>query len=100
MENIRRTDLDAETAPGTIGKRLGGGLEEDVVDHLAVSQGKGVELNGQGEDDMEVLDGEELFPPCLDPLLFPLKMSLPGIYRFHGLPLSVSVPCGSAGLGI
>ena len=70
MENIGSTDLDAETRPGAIGKRLGRRLEKNGVDQLPVSQGKGVELLRQGEDDMEVLDGEELFPPCLDPLLF------------------------------
>ena len=35
MENTGKTDLNAKTAPGTIGKRLGGGLEEDGVNHLA-----------------------------------------------------------------
>ena len=56
-------DLDTETLPGKFGERLGRRLEKNVVDDLPVSQGKGIELIRQGEDDMEVLDGEELSSP-------------------------------------
>ena len=49
---------------------------EEVVEYLPVSQGNGVELLRQGEDDMEVRNGEKLTLPCLDPLFFFQELAL------------------------
>ena len=46
---------------------LGGGMEQDLVEHRGVALRQGVELVRQGEDYMEVRDGEEVRFPCLDP---------------------------------
>ena len=76
VKNGDEAGLHPETFLCELRERLGGGLEQDVVENLPVSQGKGIELVRQGEDDVEVLDGEELFPPCLDPLLFLQELTL------------------------
>jgi hypothetical protein len=76
VKNGNEPGLHPETLTRKFRERLGGGFEKDVIENLPVSQGKGIELVRQGEDDMEVLNGEELFPPCLDPLLFPQELTL------------------------
>ena len=76
VENSDEAGLDPETLTRKFRERLGGGFEKNIVNDFSVSQGKGVELVRQGEDDVEVLDGEELFPPCLDPLLFLQELAL------------------------
>ena len=76
VKNGNEAGLHPETLTRKFRERLGGGFEKDVIENLPVSQGKGIELVRQGEDDMEVLDGEELFPPCLDPLLFLQELTL------------------------
>ena len=52
----------AETLPGKLGERPGRRFEEHVVDDLTVSQGKGLELVRQGEDDMEIRNREDSLP--------------------------------------
>jgi len=49
-------DLGAEMlgVGGDGAQRLGGGLEQDVVDHRLVVEGDGGDLGRQGEDDMEI----------------------------------------------
>ena len=76
VKNGNEPGLHPETLTRKFRERLGGGFEKDVIENLPVSQGKGIELVRQGEDDVEVLDGEELFPPCLDPLLFLQELTL------------------------
>ncbi len=76
VENGNEPGLHPETLTRKFRERLGGGLEKDVIENSPVSQGKGIELVRQGEDDMEVLNGEELFPPGLDPLLFLQELAL------------------------
>jgi hypothetical protein len=49
-------------------ERLRGGTEEDRVDDLLVAQGELGDLGRQGEDDVEVGNGEELVGPLLQPL--------------------------------
>ena len=70
VEDSDEAGLDPETLFCKFRERLGGDLEKNVINDFPVSQGKRIELVRQREDDVEVLDGEELFPPCLDPLLF------------------------------
>ena len=42
-------------------------FEEDVVDDLLVVQGQGSELLWEGEDDVEVMDGQQVLFPSVDP---------------------------------
>src|SRR5690606_3042417 len=49
-------------------QRLGGGAEQQVVDHRLVLVGDGGDLLRQGEHDMEILDWQELCAPILEPL--------------------------------
>lgn len=76
VEDGDKAGLNFETLFRKFRERLGGGLGQDVIENFPVSQGKGIKLVRQREDDVEVLDGEELFPPCLDPLLFLQELAL------------------------
>ncbi len=51
-------------------ERFGGRTEKKIVQELAVDGDQGVEFRGEGEDDMEILNGEEVLPTGLDPFLF------------------------------
>ena len=55
VEDGDKADPDAETLTCEFRERLGGRFEQDGVHGLSVSQGKGIELIRQREDDMEVL---------------------------------------------
>jgi hypothetical protein len=48
-------------------QRLGGGMEQDLVDRAGILEGNRGDLIGNREDDMEILGLEKLFPPSLDP---------------------------------
>ena len=49
---------------------LGDRTEEKIVEDLAVHGDQGVEFRGDGEDYMEIRDGQEVLPTGLDPFLF------------------------------
>ena len=76
VKNGNEPGLHPETLTRKFRERLGGGFEKDVIENFPVSQGKGIELVRQREDDVEVLDGEELFPPGLDPFFFFEELAL------------------------
>ena len=48
-------------------ERLGGDLEEDAVDDPLVLQRDGSDLLGQGENDVELLDREQILCARLEP---------------------------------
>ena len=50
---------------------LGDGTEKKIVQDLAVHGDQGVEFGGEGEDDMEIRDGQEVLPTGVDPFFFP-----------------------------
>ena len=50
---------------------LGDRTEKKIVHELAVHGDQGVEFRGEGEDHMEILNGQEVFTARLDPFLFP-----------------------------
>jgi hypothetical protein len=78
------SDTDAQTLLCQLHEGLRVCLKEDSVDRPLVSQGKGVERFGDGEDRMEVRNGKKLFASCLKPLFFCEELALG----------TVSVPTG------
>lgn len=66
----RPPDLGREVPgiAGEGGERVGGGAEEEIVDHTGSVEGQGAEFVGQGEDDVEVVDGEKVGAPRLEPV--------------------------------
>ena len=52
-------------------ERFGDRTEKKIVQDLAVHGDQGVEFGGDGEDYMEIRDGEEVLPTGLDPFFFP-----------------------------
>ena len=53
------------------GERFGDGAEKKIVQELAVHGDQGIEFRGEGEDHMEILNGQEVLPAGLDPFFFP-----------------------------
>ncbi len=72
MENADHPHLGAEMfgVMGQFRERLGCGLKEQVVQGLWVPGDQGIEFGGEGEDNMEVFDGQEVLPASLDPFFF------------------------------
>ncbi len=73
MENTDHPHLGAEMF-GVLyqfRERLGGGLKEQVVQGLWVPGDQGIQFGGEGEDHVEVFNGQEVFPASLDPFFFP-----------------------------
>ncbi len=52
-------------------ERFGGRTEKKIVQELAVDGDQGVEFRGEGEDHMEVFNGQEILSASLDPSFFP-----------------------------
>ena len=51
--------------------RLGDRAEKKIVQDLAVHGYQGIEFRGQGEDHMEIRNGQEVLTARLDPFFFP-----------------------------
>jgi hypothetical protein len=69
VQHREKPDLCAEMSPiGSDGtQRLGGSVEQDLVDRTGILEGNRGDLVGNGEDDVEILRSEKLLPPSLDP---------------------------------
>ena len=69
VKHSEKPDLRAEMSPiGSDGTQcLGRCVEQDLVDRAGILEGDRGDLVGNGEDDMEILRIEKLFPPSLDP---------------------------------
>jgi len=52
------------------GERLGDRTEKKIIHDFAVHGYQGIEFRGEGEDHMEILNGQEVFTARLDPFLF------------------------------
>jgi hypothetical protein len=52
-------------------KGLGDRTEEKIVQDLAVHGDQGIEFGGEGEDHMEIGDGQEVLTAGFDPSFFP-----------------------------
>jgi len=73
MEKADHSDLCAEMfgVLGELREGLGGRAKKQVVQELLVHGNQGVQCAGEGEDHMEVFDGQEVLPASLDPFFFP-----------------------------
>src|SRR5450756_3255699 len=85
VKHREKPDLRAEMSRiGSDGaQRLGGRLEQDLVDRAGILEGNRGDLVGNGEDDMEILRVEKLLPPSLDPFC-------------SGEPLALGATAGAA----
>jgi hypothetical protein len=85
VKHREKPDLRAQMSPiGSDGaQRLGGRVEQDLVDRAGILEGNRGDLVGNSEDDMEILRIEKLFPPSLDP------------FR-SGKPLALGATAGTA----
>ena len=54
-----------------LGEGLGDRTEEKIGKDLAVHGDQGIKFRGEGEDHMEILNGQEVLPAGLDPSFFP-----------------------------
>jgi hypothetical protein len=72
MENADHSDLCAEMfgVLGELCEGLGGGAKKQVVQELRVHGNQGIQCGGEGEDHMEVFNGQEVLPASLDPFFF------------------------------
>jgi hypothetical protein len=52
-------------------ERFGDRTEKKIVQDLAVHGYQGIEFRGEGEDHMEIRDGQEILTAGLDPFFFP-----------------------------
>ena len=52
------------------GESFGDRTEKKIVKDLAVHGDQGIEFRGEGEDHMEILNGQEVLPTGLDPSFF------------------------------
>jgi hypothetical protein len=52
-------------------ERFGDRTEKKIGKDLAVHGDQGIEFRGEGEDHMEILNGQEVLPAGLDPSFFP-----------------------------
>ena len=61
---------------GEGGERVGGGAEEEIVDDPGSVKRQGADLVGQGEDDVEGVDGEKVSAPRLEPVGLSQRLTL------------------------
>ncbi len=83
--------------PGIAGEgseRVGGGAEEEAVDHTGSVERQGAELVGQGEDDVEVIDGEKVSAARFKPVRLSQCLALRAVTVaagvIHGAPVPAS----------
>lgn len=73
-------------------QRLRTGFEQDPIEGFLIPEDKRIQLVGEGEDDVEVLYGEQVFFPVLDPLFLLQELALgtvpisAGVVRDHLCP--------------
>jgi hypothetical protein len=58
------------------GERLGGRSEEQIVDDSGSVERQRTEFVGQGEDDVEILDGKQVCSSRLDPIGLSQRLTL------------------------
>jgi hypothetical protein len=73
VENPDAPDLCAEMfgVLGKLRKGLGDRTEKKIIKDLAVQRDQRIEFGGEGEDEMEIRNGEEVLTAGLDPSFFP-----------------------------
>ena len=76
MEDAYETDPSAYTVVPKLHECLGDRAKEEAVGNLLVSEYQWVQLRRNGEDQMEVVYGQEVLTPGLYPLLFLQELAL------------------------
>ncbi len=78
VQNADEANTSAEVLwiVGKFRKCLGGGTEKDIVHDPLIHDDYWVKLRGDGKDNVEVLDGQEVLLPCLYPLFLPQGLAL------------------------
>ena len=73
VKNAYTPDLSAEMLRVVceFQERFGDRTEKKIIQHLAVHGDQGIEFRREGEDHMEIRDGQQVLPPGLDPSFFP-----------------------------
>lgn len=71
-----KTDRRAQPSTGHVLERLGRGREQQLVRHRRRGEEEGVQLGGHGEDDVEILHGEQIALLGLDPARFVQPLAL------------------------
>jgi hypothetical protein len=73
VENPDTPDLCPEMVRvlGKLCKSLGDRTEKKIIKDLAVQGDQRIEFGGEGEDEMEIRNGEEVLTAGLDPSFFP-----------------------------
>ena len=73
VENPDTPDLCAKTfwVLCKLRKSLGDRTEKKIIKDLAVQGDQRIEFGGEGEDEMEIRNGEEVLTAGLDPSFFP-----------------------------
>jgi hypothetical protein len=68
MEDGGEADLGSQVVAAELQQSLADGLEEEGVEGLAILAEEGIEFMGQGEDEMEVGDGQEVLALAFQPV--------------------------------
>jgi hypothetical protein len=55
----------------TLRERLGCRVKKQVVQELLVHGNQGIQCGGEGENPMEIFNGQKVLPASLDPFFFP-----------------------------
>jgi hypothetical protein len=93
-------EIPAEMAgiPGKGGERVGDRGEEQGVDHPGIALGERVQGVGQGEDEVEVLDGQQLGPARLEPPFLGEGLAFGAMPIAAGVVADLHRPTGVTGL--
>jgi hypothetical protein len=72
MKNADHSDLCAQMfgVLGELREGFGGRAKKQVIQELLVHGNQGVQCGGEGEDHMEVFNGQEVLSASLDPFFF------------------------------
>jgi hypothetical protein len=72
MENADHPHLGAEMfgVLGEFRECFGCRVKKQVIQDLLVHRNQGIQFGGEGEDHMEVFNGQEVLPASLDPFFF------------------------------
>ncbi len=72
VQDRDESDLRAKMLPGfrELGQGFRNRFKQDAVEGFLIPEDEGIQKIGDGEDDVEVRDGKQVFSPSLDPLLF------------------------------
>ena len=78
VQDGEESDLCAQPfgISGHLEQGLGTGLEQQVEERLGGSESQGVQLVGQGEDDVEIVGVEQIALLCFEPSLALLRLAL------------------------